>query len=404
MTPDSAEKTYRIFREVYRTGKPAQKVEHEIITKNGRHRVHELSAFLIRDQEGQPIGFRGVARDITERKQAEEQLKRAKEEAEDANRAKSSFLANMSHEIRTPMNSVIGFTNLLLDTNLDENQIDYASTIKGSGESLLALINDILDFSKVEAGQLDFEEIAFDPELLAYDVCDLIRPKIGSKPIEILCHISDTIPSHVRGDPARFRQVLTNLMGNASKFTETGEIELCLDIEEETDERIKLHATIQDTGIGIPKEKLSTIFEPFQQVDGSSTRRYGGTGLGLSICKQIAGLMDGDVWAESEVGKGSTFHFSAWLGRGEERESTRLTPASLSEKRVLVVDDNQSNLALLTHLLDSVGMRVVALRNGREVVPTLQKALEADTPFNICISDIHMPGMSGYEVAKQIRL
>lgn len=291
----------------------------------------------------------------------------------------------------------------MLDTHLDKEQINCAEIIKKSGEALLFLINDILDFSKVEAGELDFEEIDFDPELIAFEVCEFIRPRIESKPIEILCQIGDKLPSYVRGDPARYKQVLINLLSNASKFTDAGEIELSLDIEEEKDNRVKLHAVIRDTGIGIPKGSLATIFKPFHQAESSTTRKHGGTGLGLSICKQISKLMYGDVWAESEVNKGSIFHFAAWLGKAKDREVKRFVSMSLSGKKALVADDNKSNLDILTHVLELVGMRVVFIRNGMEVIPTVRKAWENDDPFDICITEIQIPGLNGYEIAKQIR-
>ena len=418
MPPDEKERIGVFLGKIIKDKRPIRNLENWNLTKDKRMVCLLTNGTPMLDEEGELIGYRGIDSDITERKQAEEELsetnkqleyaiERANEmamEAELADMAKSQFLANMSHEIRTPMNGILGFSEMLLDANLDEEQRDYVLTIKRSGESLLSLINDILDFSKIEAGQLDFEEIEFDPELLAYDVCELIRPKIESKPIEVLCRIGDNLPSMVKGDPLRFRQVLTNLMGNAPKFTEAGEIELSIEVEEEEEDRMKLHVKIRDTGIGIPKDKLAAIFEPFQQADGSTTRKYGGTGLGLSICKQISELMGGKVWAESPADcPGSIFHFTGWVGKTEAKETKKVTPVSLSNKKALIVDDNRNNLEILRHILESVGINVVALTKGENVVPALQKGLEAEKPFDICISDIQMPEMSGYDVAKAIR-
>ncbi|MBT4288460.1 MAG: response regulator [Deltaproteobacteria bacterium] len=405
------------FKDVFDKPEAFSDNENENTRKNGERVWVAWRNKGIYDDCGNLSGILSTGYDITKRKQVEDKVLetnrqleletiRASELAEAAemsNQAKSEFLANMSHEIHTPMNGVLGFTDMLLDTTLDDTQQDYAKTIKRSGDSLLSLINDILDFSKIEAGQLDFEEIDFDPELIAYDVCEIIRPKIGLKPIEILCSIGDNLPSYVKGDPTRFKQVLTNLMGNAPKFTENGEIELSIDIEEETQEQIKFHAKIRDTGIGIPKDKLLSIFEAFKQADGSTTRKYGGTGLGLSISKKISVQMKGNVWAESNEKKGSTFHFTAWFYKTEEKKTKRHTPVSLTGKNILIVDDNQTNLKILSYNLKSIGMKTIELTMANEVIPLLENSLESEALIDLCIFDIQMPEISGYDLARQVR-
>lgn len=375
-------------------------IDCRIKSKGGVERwIHVQSSPVFSDDGAR---YTGTIEDITSRKLAEQELKRAKDQAEIASKTKSQFLANMSHEIRTPMNGVIGFTDLLMETELSNVQADYTQTIKRSGQVLLSLINDILDFSKIESGELEFEAIDFDPELLAYDVCEIVRPRIGDKPIELLCHIGSDMPTLVRGDPLRFRQVITNLLGNAPKFTEKGEIALSLELEEETDDRVLLHTRVRDTGIGIPADKMSAIFEAFQQADGSTSRKYGGTGLGLSICKQLATMMGGDAWVESQVGKGSTFHFTAWLDKIQTRSPERIIAASLSDKRVLVADDHPGTREILSQILAAAKMKVQSIDGGKKVQNAIKKAKLKKKAFDVCLIDLDMPDLDGYKAAKKV--
>lgn len=409
--------------EVWDTGEDDPPEEWVVRLANGESRTLLGTLFAVH-QGDRVVEIFAMEVDITDRKKAEEKVESANRELEDvnaqlqeaiehaqqlalaaqsANVAKSEFLARMSHEIRTPMNAVIGFTDMLIETSLTEEQTDYAHTIRRNGEALLALINDILDFSKIEARQMDLESIDFDPEVTAYDVCETIYPRVKHKEVEILCRIGNEVPAHVSGDPGRFRQVLINLMGNSAKFTDSGEIELSLDVEEEENDRLKLHITVRDTGIGIPETKFEDIFEVFQQVGSFTTRKYGGTGLGLAICRQLARLMGGDVWAEPGQSKGALFHFVGWFEKAEERVEKRFKRASLAGKKVLVADDNKTNLEIMKHILECAGMRCVGLRESTQVVSSLLQHVENGDPFDLCILDIQMPEVSGYQVAHQIR-
>ena len=313
------------------------------------------------------------------------------------------FLAGMTHEIRTPLNSIIGFADMLIDTNLNDEQKRYASVIKAGGESLLALIDDILDFSKIEAGKMSLESIYFDPEVLCHDVCELIRPRLHNKPVRLVCRIGDNVPSKICGDPLRIRQILLNFLGNAVKFTESGEIELSLNIEDSGEGKKKAIIVVRDTGIGISPDRMAHIFEPFQQEKKSIVRKYGGTGLGLSICKKIATLMDGDITLESELGKGSSFCFTALVKEADSEDIAEGQSKGVAGKKILISDAGNIDTNAIKKLFEADGMETLLSESASDTLDILCGSMEDGKPFDMCIVDIGDLKGEGLGLASRIR-
>jgi PAS domain S-box-containing protein len=400
--PDDRALFRETVREMLEDHQPFQ-IEYRVVHPDGVVRTVLARGEVQLNGQGEPVQVVGTAQDVTDRKMTEASLVRAREEAEAASRAKGEFLANMSHEIRTPLNGVIGMVELLLDTPLDRQQREFLEVARQSAESLLSLIEDILDFSKIEAGRLEVESVPFDAEELIATTASTFALRAHAKGLELIVDIEPGLGSrHFVGDPDRFRQILVNLVGNAIKFTEEGEVVIRAR-NETSDGETSLRVSVSDTGIGIPDDRLEAIFQEFSQADASTSRRYGGTGLGLTISARLVEALGGRMRVESEVGVGSTFHFSVPFDRIDAPEPVErsMIPAE-EEERILVVDDNATNRRILQKMLENWGFRVTATEGGQEALDLLREADHDRDPFALAIIDREMPSLDGFELASEL--
>ncbi len=383
---------------------PRYSVEFRFRHKDGSWRWILARGRALRDENDKPYRMAGSHTDVTERKQAEEELRQARRAAESANSAKSAFLANMSHEIRTPMNGVIGMSELLLGTDLNETQREYLEMLKLSADSLLELLNDILDFSKIEAGRMELDAHEFDLSEVVTEISQAMGIRAFQKRLVFKHHITPEVPVRLIGDDGRLRQILVNLIGNAIKFTHKGGVTIEVSMESETADKVTLHFKINDTGIGIAADMRESIFEAFTQAEHSTARRYGGTGLGLAICHDLVALMQGRIWVESQPGEGSTFHFTAAFGRTSgisiKPRSPRIQPVVIAQSsmKVLIVEDGHVSQLVGARMLEKRGHVVTLASNGKEAIDRCDK--EA---FDAILMDVHMPGINGYEATARIR-